>query len=86
MKHAVDKTQVFNCRAFGTCTVFEGDPRTRTLRSANGDGLNILIGPRCSLLTCLSFILFKNGRPIRLCLLGTIGLHDGSMIFSVLPY
>jgi len=30
-------------------------------------------------------LLFKNGRPIRFCLLGSIGLHDGSVI-SVLPH
>jgi len=24
-------------------------------------------------------LLFKNGRPIRFCLLGSIGLHDGSV-------
>jgi hypothetical protein len=30
-------------------------------------------------------LLFKNGRPIRFCLLGSIRLHDGSVI-SVLPH
>jgi len=43
VKHTVDKTQVFNYRTVDTCTVFGGDPRTRTLRSANGDGLNVAL-------------------------------------------
>jgi len=43
VKHTVDKTEVFNYRAVDTCTVFEWDPRTRILRSANGDGLNIAL-------------------------------------------
>jgi hypothetical protein len=43
MWNTVDKTQVSNYRAFDTCTVFEGDPSTRILRRANGDGLNIAL-------------------------------------------
>jgi len=43
VKHTVDKTRAFNYRALDTCAVFEGDPRTRTLRSANGDGLNVAL-------------------------------------------
>ena len=31
-------------------------------------------------------LLFKNGRPIRFCLLGSIGLHDGSVILLVFTH
>jgi hypothetical protein len=80
----MNKTQVFSYRAVDTCTVFKGDERTQTLRSANGDGFNISFAHGDMLI--VHRLLFKNGRPIRLCLLGNIGLQDGSVIFSVLPH